>query len=337
MNIDMHSHFIPEKFIKEIKKANSPFQADLVTKGGKPFIQHEQGYIYPYLDSFYDEGVKLREMNEKEIGVTVLSTAPPLFYYWADKDVAHYAAQLVNDEVASFVKKNPTRFRAMATVPMNDVELACQELDRVVREYGIKAVEIGSHIEGKLLTDKEYYPFFKKAEELGVMVFIHPYYIGSKNNLEKYYLTNLIGNPLDTSVTIAHMIFSGFTQRFPFLNVCFAHGGGYIPYQIGRLEHGYKVREEPKADGLKQSPTEVLKKFYFDSITFNKQSLEFLVDLVGSEKVLMGSDYPFDMGDPQPVQTIHSLGIEVSDKNKILSQNVQDLLDIKTRPMTPGK
>jgi aminocarboxymuconate-semialdehyde decarboxylase len=326
MNIDMHSHIIPSRFVKEIQ-GSMQFQANLVLKDGKEFIAHDQGYVYPYLKEFFDPEAKLADMDKRGIDITVLSTAPPLFYYWSEPELAEYVAQMVNDETASLVKDYPNRFLAMATVPMNDVERATKELERAVTKLGMRAVEIGSNIEGKLLNEPQFSSFFQKAEELDVLVFVHPYYIGHKQNLENYYLTNFIGNPLDTTVTMANLIFSGFMERFQNLNLCFAHGGGFFPYQIGRFEHGYHVRPEPKEKGS-HPPLETLKRFYFDTITFHPKSLDFLVDLVGSGKVLMGSDFPFDMGDPDPVGSVNALSVAEREKEKILGKNVLGLFKI---------
>jgi aminocarboxymuconate-semialdehyde decarboxylase len=327
MKVDMHSHLLPDRFVREIQRDSSLYQAKTVVKNGKDFIAHDQGYIYPYLREFFDPAVKLEDMERRGIDLTVLSAAPPLFYYWAEPELAEHVAQMVNDEAASLVKGYPTKFRAMATVPMNDVEIATRELERAVTKLGMEAVEIGSNVEGKLLNSTEFHPFFKKAEELNVLVFVHPYYIGQKANLENYYLTNFIGNPLDTTVTIANLIFSGFMEAFPKLKLCFAHGGGFFPYQIGRFEHGYHFRPEPK-EGGGRSPLETLKRFYFDTITFHRQSLEFLVQLAGSDKVLMGSDFPFDMGDPDPVRAVNALELGSADKENIWGKNVIDLLKI---------
>lgn len=326
-NIDMHSHFIPKKFIEMIEGNDSSLMAKVINRQGELFIAHDQGYTYPCLPEFYDRGVKLQKMAESNVDMTVLSCAPPLFYYWAEKDLSVYMAQLVNDELLSFVEKDTDRFSMMATVPMNSIHDAVEELIRIVEKSNglVRFVQIGTNIEGKLLDDPEFEPFFETAERLGVTVFLHPYYIGNKPGLENYYLTNLVGNPLDTTTAAVNLMFSGFMERHPNLNICLAHAGGFLPYQIGRLQHGYEVREEPKVKGAHE-PSETLKRFYFDTITFEKKALEFLVHLVGSDKIMLGSDFPFDMGEEQGVKMVHSLNISEKDKENILNRNVMNLL-----------
>lgn len=326
-SIDMHSHFIPKRFIEMIEKENKSLMAKLVNKDGDLFIAHDQGYTYPCLPEFFDRDVKLEKMAENKVDMTVLSCAPPLFYYWAEKDLSVYMAQLVNDELLDFVQKDIERFSMMATVPMNSVNDAVEELIRIVdkSEGLVRFVQIGTNIEGKLLDSPEFEPFFSTAERLGVTVFLHPYYIGNKPGLENYYLTNLVGNPLDTTTAAVNLMFSGFMERHPELNICLAHAGGFLPYQIGRLQHGYEVREEPKIKDAAE-PKETLSRFYFDTITFEKKALEFLVHLVGSDKIMLGSDFPFDMGEEQGVEMVQSLNISDSDKTNILHRNVMGLL-----------
>lgn len=328
--IDMHSHYIPELFIKEIEKnEKNNFQAKIVEKNGQKFIAHDQGYTYPCVPEFYDLSVKLKAMAESNVDISVLSSAPPLFYYWAESEFSLYAAQMINDELLDYIKQAPDQFRMMATVPMNNVEYAVKELERIVEKSAglTRFVQIGTNIEGKQLEDPIFEPFFSTAEKLGVTVFLHPYYIGHKPGLENYYLTNLVGNPMDTTIAAVNLLFSGFMERHTKLKICLAHGGGYLPYQIGRLQHGYHVREEPKIKGA-SLPSENIKRFYFDTITFERKAIQYLVNLVGSENVMLGSDFPFDMGDDQGVSMVQSLEIAEHDKANILSDNASKLLGI---------
>jgi len=328
-NIDMHSHYIPKAFIDLIEEENNKFEAKIVTKDGQRFVAHDQGYIYPCLPEFYDRSVKLEKMEKGNIDMTVLSLAPPLFYYWTDIELSVFVAQMVNDELLEYVQKDKDKFSMMATVPMNSVEHAVKELNRIVKKSSglVKFVQIGTNVEGRLLADPIYKPFFNKAEELGVTVFLHPYYIGNKPGLEDYYLTNLVGNPMDTTISAVNLMFSGFMERHPKLNICLAHGGGYLPYQFGRLRHGYKVREEPKSK-MAAPPLENFNRFYFDTLTFEKKAIEYLVNLVGSERIILGSDFPFDMGDEEAVKMVQSLNIPNEDKENILYKNVDKLLNV---------
>ena len=205
MRIDIHSHVIPKRMVDAMAADPQRFKARI--EGGK--IIHDQGYVYPLFPEFHDVDAKIESMDRRGLTVSVISPAPPMFYYWADADLALAAAGLVNDGTAEMVSARPERLRGMATVPMQHPDAAVAELERCVKLHGFKAVEIGTSIEGAQLAEDRFRPFLRRAQELGVFIFAHPYYVGSKAGLENYYLTNLIGNPLDTTVMLANLMFSG--------------------------------------------------------------------------------------------------------------------------------
>jgi aminocarboxymuconate-semialdehyde decarboxylase len=306
MQIDIHSHVIPDRIVAAIAADPKRFRARVEGEGSARKIIHDQGYVYPLFEEFREAEAKLSAMDRKGIDISVISPAPPMFYYWADADLALDVAGLVNDGVADMVGARPDRLRGMATVPMQHPDAAVAELERVVRAYGFKAVEIGTSIEGAQLAEERFRPLLRRASELNVFVFAHPYYVGAKSGLESYYLTNLIGNPLDTTVMLANLMFSGRLDELPDLKIVLAHGGGFIPYQIGRLVHGHSVRSE--TNGIsKSSPKDLLKRIYFDSLVFEPQALRYLIDLVGADHVCIGTDAPFDMADEDPRVTIDAV------------------------------
>jgi aminocarboxymuconate-semialdehyde decarboxylase len=306
MQIDIHSHVIPDRIVAAIAADPKRFRARVEGEGAARKIIHDQGYVYPLFEEFREAEAKLSAMDRKGIDISVISPAPPMFYYWADADLALEVAGLVNDGVADMVGAMPDRLRGMATVPMQHPDAAVAELERVVRAYGFKAVEIGTSIEGAQLAEERFRPLLRRASELDVFVFAHPYYVGAKSELESYYLTNLIGNPLDTTVMLANLMFSGRLDELPDLRIVLAHGGGFIPYQIGRLVHGHAVRSE--TNGIsKSSPKDLLKRIYFDSLVFEPQALRYLIDLVGADHVCIGTDAPFDMADDDPRATIDAV------------------------------
>lgn len=306
MRIDIHSHVIPKRIVDQIAQNPADFAARIEGEGDARKVVHDQGYVYPLFAEFHDPEAKLESMDRKGIDISVISPAPPMFYYWADVDLAARVARLVNDGVADMVAAKPSRLRGMATVPMQHPDAAIAEMERVVREYGFKAIEIGTSVEGVQLAEQKFRPVLRRAQELGVFVFAHPYYVGAKTGLECYYLTNLIGNPLDTTVMLANLMYSGVLDELPELKLCLAHGGGFAPYQIGRLVHGHKVRSE--ANRLtKTSPLELLRRLYFDSLVFEPQALRYLLDVVGADHVCIGTDSPFDMGDERPADTIAAI------------------------------
>jgi aminocarboxymuconate-semialdehyde decarboxylase len=304
--IDIHSHVIPDRIVAAIAANPKRFQARIEGEGASRKIIHDQGYVYPLFAEFREVAAKLDSMDRKGIDISVISPAPPMFYYWANADLALEVAGLVNDGVADMVGARPARLRGMATVPMQHPDAAVAELERVVKNFGFKAVEIGTSIEGAQLAEERFRPLLRRASELNVFVFAHPYYVGAKAGLENYYLTNLIGNPLDTTVMLANLMFSGRLDELPDLKIVLAHGGGFLPYQIGRLVHGHAVRSE--TNGIsKSSPKELLKRIYFDSLVFEPQALRYLIDLVGAGHVCIGTDAPFDMADNDPKATIDAV------------------------------
>jgi aminocarboxymuconate-semialdehyde decarboxylase len=306
MRIDIHSHVIPTRIVEAIAADPKRFQARVEGEGEARKVIHDQGYVYPLFPEFHRAEAKLDSMDRKGIDISVISPAPPMFYYWADADLALEVAGLVNDGVADMVGEKPDRLRGMATVPMQHPDAAVAELERVVKEYGFKAVEIGTSIEGAQLAEDRFRPLLRRASELGAFVFAHPYYVGAKSGLEDYYLTNLIGNPLDTTVMLANLMFSGALDELPELKIVLAHGGGFTPYQIGRLVHGHKVRTETNGK-TKSSPKDLLKRIYFDSLVFEPQALRYLIDLVGADHICIGTDSPFDMADQNPAATIDAV------------------------------
>ena len=292
--IDVHSHVIPPEVVAAMEADPTALMARIEETGSGRVVRHDQGYVYPLLDEFVDPVVKLRVMDDKRLAVSVVSPPPPLFFYWLDPRLGIETARLVNDGIAAMVAVAPDRPRGVATIPMADPEAAIAEIDRVVETHGFRAIEVGTSIEGEQLAAPRFRPVPRRALELGVLVLAHPYYVGSKAGLEDYYLTNLVGNPLDTTVMVAHLMFSGALDELDALDLCVAHGGGYAPYALGRLQHGHRVREEPRRY-TSSSPRALLRRLRFDTITFSAPALGYLVDRVGADRLLLGSGAPFDM------------------------------------------
>jgi aminocarboxymuconate-semialdehyde decarboxylase len=303
MRIDVHSHVIPARMVEAMGRSPTAFAARIEGEGDARRVIHTQGYAYPLFAEFHDVEAKLESMDRKGIDISLISPAPPMFYYWADVDVALDAARLVNDGIADMVAVKPGRLRGMATIPLQHPDAAIAELERVVREHGFRAVEIGTSVEGAQLAEPRFRPILRRAQELEVFVFAHPYYVGAKSGLECYYLTNLIGNPLDTAIMVANLMFSGALDELAELKLCLAHGGGFAPYQIGRLAHGHQVRPETRAH-TRASPKDILRRLYFDSLVFDPAALRYLIDLVGADHVCIGTDAPFDMADEHPADTL---------------------------------
>jgi aminocarboxymuconate-semialdehyde decarboxylase len=261
----------------------------------------------------------------------ILSVPPFLFFYAADPAQSLELCQKINNAFAETVENYPDRFVALANLPMQDPEMAAQELERSVWELGLRGAEICSNINGKNLDDKSFVPFYTKLQQLDVPVFIHPSNVLGADRLRSYHLQNLIGNPSDTAVAAASLIFGGVLKEFPRLKFYLAHGGGSCPYLRGRWEHGWQVRPEARAN-IDRPPSDYLRLLCFDSLVHSVPALNFLVETVGPGRVMMGTDYPFDMGDRDPVKTVASLPhLSDDQKEMIFSANAAALFKIGDR------
>ena len=266
-------------------------------------------------------------MDAQGVTTHALSLMPPMVY-WADGALGLRLARLVNDAMAEASRAHPDRFVVLATLPMQDPEAALIELERAVTELGCRGIYLGTNVRGKELTDPSLLPVFERIHALRVPIFLHPLNVIGAERLTNHYLHNLLGNPFDTAVAAANLIFSGLLDRFPKLQVCLPHAGGALPYLIGRLNHGWKVRQE--CGGLKRPPSSYLRRFTYDTISHAPESLNYLIKLVGADRVMIGSDYCFDMGYERPVEAVTRLrGLTRAGRAKILGGNAARLLGLK--------
>jgi aminocarboxymuconate-semialdehyde decarboxylase len=303
--IDLHSHVIPETIVAAMS-ADPVYKTRIEGEGEKRAFVRGNVH-FDLIPEFYDPAAKIESMDRKGLDVSVISPGPQSFFYnLRDADLALKTAKLVNDGLASMVAHNPERLRGMATLPMQHPEAAIVELERVVKEHGFKAVEIGTAVGDEELAEQKFRPVLRRLQELQVVVFAHPNTQGSAGRLDCYYLTNLIGNPLDTTVMMGKLMFSGALDELPDLRMLLAHGGGFLPYQIGRFEHGHEVRPDTAAL-TRSKPMEMLKRFYFDALTHDPLAIRHLIDRVGSDHVVIGTDSPFDMGEERPLERLEAV------------------------------
>jgi len=268
-------------------------------------------------------------MAASKVDMQVLSVCPQTFLYAQPPALAAAFARIQNEQLAKLVKTHPGRFQGIGTVPMQAPQQAADELRHAMTVLGLRGIQIGSNIAGKNLDDPELEPVWAAAAELGAFILLHPINVAGIDRLGSYYLNNLIGNPLDTTIAAACLVFSGVLERHPSLKICLAHGGGFVPYQAGRFLHGWHVRAEPKKK-LPKPPTDSLQRFYFDTIVHSKEVLEFLVGNAGAARVLLGSDYPFDMGTPDGVLQVRSLSLPAAEQASILGGLAQTMLGSAT-------
>jgi len=266
---------------------------------------------------------RIPDMDRLGVDIQAISPVPTQYYYFADPDVGRQAARLVNDGIASAVARHPDRLVGMGTVPLQAPELAVLEMKRCVRELGLRGIEISSNVAGRELADQTFRPFFAVAEELEVLLFMHPLGFTHGQRLCEHYLNNLIGNPLESAIAVSHLIFGGVLERYPRLKLCVAHGGGYLPTYWGRMDHAWRERDDCR-QFIPRPPSEYLRRLYFDTVVFDRRHLRFLLDTYGPEQLLMGTDYPFDMAEPDPVR-FHA-ELEPHAREKILGGNALRLL-----------
>ena len=239
-------------------------------------------------------------MDRNGIDVQVISPYPGHFVYAAPPEVARDSCHIVNDHIADMVAKHPDRLMGMGTVPLQDPGMAVAELDRTVKELGFRGVELCTNVRGVDLTRAGLEKFFARVEELDVMIFLHPFGTSLVGRMEDHYFPNTVGHPLDSALCVGQLIFDGYLERFPKLKICIAHGGGYIPGYWGRFDHAWAHREDCRVT-IKKQPSEYLKKLYFDTIVFDERELKHLIEIWGADHIMLGTDYPFDMAEPDPV------------------------------------
>jgi aminocarboxymuconate-semialdehyde decarboxylase len=325
-SIDVHTHVLTDETIGLLQK-EAPNIAPKLSQIDADFsVLEVAGTPYrPFPRGGHDIERRFVDMDAAEVDVQVLSATPQTYFYDQDPSLAATCAALQNDQIAKLVRAHPDRFLGIATLPMQAPGRAVDELRRAVCTLGLRGTMIGSNVQGRNLDDPALEPLWTEAAALGAFVLVHPVNVAGMDRMRSYYLNNLIGNPLDTTIAAACLVFSGVLERHPSLKICLAHGGGFVPYQAGRFLHGWHVRAEPKKK-LPKPPTDSLQRFYFDTIVHSKEVLEFLVRNAGADRVLLGSDYPFDMGMPDGVLQVRSLSVPATDRASILGGLAQTML-----------
>jgi aminocarboxymuconate-semialdehyde decarboxylase len=330
-SLDIHCHFFPQAFLDEARKPNNPFQATIQPgPDGRERLICAGSFDHPLTPDFYEADQMIQDMDARQVQMAAISAAPPTLSYWADAPSARSLAARMNDSIAERVQQHPDRFLGLGTVPLQDIKGSIAEARRAVRDLGLAGFQIGSNVGGTNLSHPDFFPLFATFAELDVPVFVHPYIPAGEERMQDYYLHNLIGMVAETGLAIASVIFGGIPERLPNLKLCFAHAGGVYPYIVGRNDHGYKVREKECRAAIPHPPSHYFKQLYFDSIAFHPHTLRYLIDLVGSDRIIIGSDYPFDMGPFQPVEEILANPyLSEQEKQQICGQNAAALLGIQ--------
>jgi len=321
LKIDIHTHIMPEKMPNFREKFG--YGGFISLDHHKPCcakMMMDDKFFREVEDNCWDAEARIKDSNHFNVDVQVLSTIPVLFSYWAKPKDCLEVSMFLNDHIAGIVNDYPKRFVGLGTVPMQHPDMAIKEMERCVNDLGLVGIEIGTHVNDWNLDNENLFPIFEAAQDLGAAVFVHPWDMMGKEKMEKYWLPWLVGMPAESSLAICSMIFGGVFERLPNLKVAFAHGGGSFPSTISRIEHGFNVRPDLCAVDNIVNPKEYLGKFYLDSLTHDPKVLDYLIDLVGADKIALGTDYPFPLGELEPGKLIESMD-ELSSTTKELLLN----------------
>jgi aminocarboxymuconate-semialdehyde decarboxylase len=329
--VDLHCH-VHTPAADELATQTGKPGADPMTRYGNARTQEHQQKLRAALDrKLTSVDQRIADMDRMGVDVQAISTSPLQYYYSVEADLGRRISRTINERLAEIVGSRPDRFVALGTVPMQAPELAVAELEYCMRRLGFRGMEIGTNIGGADLSDSRFEALFAKAEELGAVIFLHPIGFTDTRRLTQHFLTNVIGNPLDTTVALSHIVFGGVLERHPRLKFVAAHGGGYLGHYPARMDHAYKVRPECH-DHIKRPPTSYLKKVYFDTVVFSQAQLEHLVRLWGADHIVIGTDYPYDMGYYKPVDFVNGTkSLTPAQKDAIIGGNAAKLLGIKRK------
>jgi len=325
--IDIHAHYYPEAYLRLIEKEGHAFNVSCSYDDPEGPVIDVNGTKSPPLDkTYFDIDARVASMDEKGVDIHALSLTQPMVY-WASDDLARRLSEVYNDACAAAHEAYPDRFIGLAMLPMLNPDMAIAELERAKSLPGIRGVYMATRIGEKELSDPGFFSIYEAIEALGFTIFLHPVNVVDPRRLKRFYLTNFIGNPTESAIAASHLIFGEALDRFPDLTFCLPHGGGTFPYLIGRITHGWSVRKE--CEHLKTPPVDYLRRFYYDTITHAKPALEYLINLVGSDRIVLGSDYCFDMSYQRPVEVVtgHD-GLSDEDRELILCGNARRLLNL---------
>jgi aminocarboxymuconate-semialdehyde decarboxylase len=345
MKIDLHTHILPREWPDlDAKYGYSGFVRLDHYKPCCARMMIGERVFREITDNVWDPKRRIEEMDEAGVSMQALSTVPVMFSYWAKPHDAVDLSRRLNDHMGEIVRKNPKRFAGLGTIPMQDVDLAAAELERCVRDLGLRGAQIGTHVDanphfGRIdalnLDNASLQPIWSAAEQIGAAIFVHPWDMVGKERMPKYWLPWLVGMPAETSLAICSMIFGGVFERFPKLRVAFAHGGGAFPFTIGRIEHAFHVRPDLMATDSTKNPRDYLARgnaparFYVDSLVHDVEALRFLLKLFGVQRVALGSDYPFPLGEERAGKLIESMSeLSAEEKTQLLSGTSREFLGL---------
>ena len=327
--IDMHTHIIPQNLNDLTATFNDQRFLSLeiidkshvmLTKDGQDFRKVGCNCWHPL--------ERIQECSKVGVDMQVLSTIPVLFSYWAKNNEALELCHFINDHLHHVIQENTGSFLGLGTIPMQNINLAIQEMDRCINELKFPGIQIGSNINGENLSEEKFSSIFKHAEDIDCSIFVHPWEMMGASEMKKYWFPWLVGMPAETSRAICSFIFGGVLEKYPNLKIAFAHGGGSFPFTLGRIDHGYSMRPDLCAIDNSILPSEYLGTFYVDSLVHDENALQFLINQMGYEKIALGSDYPFPLGEKTPGQLIEGLNVSDQIKQRMLSGTALEWLGL---------
>ncbi|HET6632744.1 MAG TPA: amidohydrolase family protein [Rhodanobacteraceae bacterium] len=317
LKVDVHTHILPRDWPNLADKYGDDRFATMTHSGGHHRIYKDGKFFREVWDSAFDAEKRIADYAQHGIDVQVVSTVPVLFSYWARGHQALELHRALNDHMAELCAAHPRHIAAVGTVPLQSPTLAIQELERCMDQLGLQGVQIGSHCNEWNLDAPELFPFFEAAAELDAAILVHPWDMMGRDTMPKYWLPWLVGMPAEQSRAACCLIFGGVLERLPRLRVAFAHGGGSFPWTIGRIEHGFRMRPDLVAVDNARNPREYFPRLYFDCCVHDPQALAYLLEVVGDDRVMLGTDYPFPLGEQEPGHAIDSLPVGEASKARM--------------------
>jgi aminocarboxymuconate-semialdehyde decarboxylase len=325
--IDVHAHVVPEEVIAACEREGGGYGVEVLRQDGAVAFRVAGGGPLRVHPGLVDVERRLAAMDRAGVATQILSAWVNLTAYGLDGATGARFCRMFNEALTGMVAAHPGRFMALATAPLQAPERAAAELHHAVEQLGMAGAEIGTTVDRTELDHPGLDPFWAAAEELGAIVLVHPMDPLAGRGIARYFLDNAVGRPAETTIAVAHLILGGVLERFPELRVCVVHGGGFLPYQRGRLDRAYHAKPELAAVNLTRPPSDWLRRLYYDTVVHDPQVLAWLVDFAGADRVLLGSDYPFEMGDPDPVATLGAVpGLDDHQRHLILRGNLERLL-----------
>lgn len=334
LTIDIHAHAIVPAALRRMETAHPEYGPVMFEDGGSKFLRYPgRARLGPVPEAMFDPDTRLADMDRQRVDIQVIAIPPPNFHYHVPASVGVDFARIQNEELLGLSEGRPDRFHVFGTLPLQDVEASVSEVEYLASTPRVRGVQIGSNIAGADLDDPSLEPVWAALEARGLPVWIHPDQrsIVGADRLNIYYLQNLVGIPMESTIAIAKLIFGGVLHRHPSLRFGVTHGGGFAPYQVGRWQHGWEVRSEPKDIIDRTDPRSLFATFYFDSLTHDPVSLRMLGERMGWDHVALGSDYPFDMSSDDPVGAVEAAGLDGEDRARVLEGTAQRFL----RPLEP--